>query len=610
MNIYKTGALVLSLALLIACGSSSSNPDVKENNPPVITTQTTHNIQSGGSFSLTATVSDPEHDSFKINWNADNSNVTFSNNDQLTTLVTFPETNVDLLVILKIVATDNQGLSSEKDITVYVGASTNENKAPFITLSSDLEAVGGQNVILIANVQDPEGDAVSVEWSSNNNDIAFSDKQSLTTTTTLPYVTEEVKTTIIITAIDEYQNKSQKKLYLTIKPNGSEPEPTVNIELFERFDTVSGEVTNINARLISNVELNSVLWDISSLNVTDGSVENTSQDRITLSQVTFTAPEVNELTKFLIRIRAQSINGKEFYAEANVFVAVDNTKRLKVNLSETFEVSEGASTSITPIIESSHVIDSYQWRWLSNQPLTLLTPTNKVLSLSAPTVDNDIIGQLELTVVMGNISKTVTTELTIKDQQEISDVNVIASKLILVKGQDVTLSVITDNFDQIKSWSWEVSGVVGSDRNESKNHFEITAPEVNSQQNMEIIYRATLIDNSEVMKIANVTILSKSNGRSSFTFHAGDIPIIFNDIEKSFTVTFIDPHGLVDTISLDQSLTSNTFDIAEITRSSKQVNFRLKTSSVIFNHIDFMYLKVKYGDYQFDYPIQLDMRLE
>ncbi|MBU2970900.1 hypothetical protein KO527_16230 [Pseudoalteromonas sp. C2R02] len=87
----------------------------------------------------------------------------------------------------------------------------------------------------------------------------------------------------------------------------------------------------------------------------------------------------------------------------------------------------------------------------------------------------------------------------------------IVSKLILVKGQDVTLSVITDNFDQIKSWSWEVSGVVGSDRNESKNHFEITAPEVNSQQNMEIIYRATLIDNSEVMKIANVTILSKSN---------------------------------------------------------------------------------------------------
>lgn len=210
------------------------------------------------------------------------------------------------------------------------------------------------------------------------------------------------------------------------------------------------------------------------MNITDRSVENTSQDGLTISQVTFTAPEVNKLTEFPIRIRPQCINNHVFFAEASVLIAVDNTMSLEVNLAETFEVSESSNISITPIIESSHVIDSYQWLWLSNQPLTLLTPTNKILSLSAPAVDNDIIGELELTVVMGSISKTVSTELTIKNQQEISDVNVIASKLLLVKGQNVVLDVITDNYDQIKSWSWEVSGLQGTNLNQSKTRFEIT----------------------------------------------------------------------------------------------------------------------------------------
>lgn len=210
MYTYKITALVLSIALLIACGGSSTKPDVIENNPPVITTQTTHNIQSGGSVSLTTTVSDPENDSFKINWQTDNSDVSFSNNDQLTTLASFPETNVDLIVTLTIVVTDNQSQSSKKDITVNVSATTTENKAPHITLSSDIEVVGGQNIVLIAKVQDPEGDKVSVEWSSDNSDITFSDKQSLSTTSTLPNVDSELKTSIILTAIDEYYNKSEK----------------------------------------------------------------------------------------------------------------------------------------------------------------------------------------------------------------------------------------------------------------------------------------------------------------------------------------------------------------------------------------------------------------
>ncbi|OUS24576.1 hypothetical protein A9Q98_13545 [Thalassotalea sp. 42_200_T64] len=303
------------------------------------------------------------------------------------------------------------------------------------------------------------------------------------------------------------------------------------------------------------------------------------------------------------------MDNTEFITDSRIFIAVDSANTLEVSLPDTIEIEESSNTSITPTIESSQAIDSYQWRWLSEQSVTLLTPTNKVLNLLTPAVATDIQGQLEFTVVMANISKTVATEITIKNKEAISDVNLAASRLIAVKGQTITLDVITDNFAQIKQWSWQVSGVQGTNISESNEHFEITAPQVSGQQTMSIIYRATLIDDSEVLKIANITVFSESIALASFTFDLGTTPIIYNNIENAFTVTFADPHGLVDLMALDQSLTSNTFDKAELTRVGDQINIVLKTSTVIFDHTDFIYFNVAYGDYEQQYPMQLQMRI-
>ena len=56
---------------------------------------------------------------------------------------------------------------------------------------------------------------------------------------------------------------------------------------------------------------------------------------------------------------------------------------------------------------------------------------------------------------MGSLSKTVITELTIKNNFTVSDVSMTASRALAVKGQKVSLNVHTDDFDQINSWSWE-----------------------------------------------------------------------------------------------------------------------------------------------------------
>jgi len=237
----------------------------------------------------------------------------------------------------------------------------------------------------------------------------------------------------------------------------------------------------------------------------------------------------------------------------------------------------------------------------------LLTPNNKILNVSAPAVEADIQGQLELTVVMAGISKTVTTDLTIKNQVTYSDISVWATKLIAVKGQTVRLNVKTDNFEQIKTWSWEVSGVEGTNINKSNMHFEITAPQISGQQTMSIIYRATLFDDSEVMEIANITVLSESISRSSFTFGLASTPIIHNNTEKTFIVTFNDPHALVDSAAIDLALTINTFDKVELTRNAVGFIIVLKTGTATFDHSDFISLDLVYGDYKHQYPIQLEM---
>jgi hypothetical protein len=612
MNKLYLFVSLFCVALLSACGGSSSDEKVvlTVNKAPTITLESTLITNSGASVNLSAIISDPEGDKVSITWQADNQEVAFNNPNESSTLITFPITNIDLVVVITIVVKDSAGNSSQKSVTADIKAGTPSNEAPIINMPVDQTVVAGQSIILIASVQDPQGDDISVEWYSENTDIVFTDKNNLTTSLELPDVTNTIIAAITLKATDIEHNSSEKTLQLIITPNDDESAATVYIDLVDRFNTLSGDTIGISARLTSNVELESILWNISSLNVDDASIENVTQGGITESTITFTAPQVNQLTEFPVKIRAKTVTNKVFIAETIVFVAVDNTDTLEVTLPDAITIEESASASITPTIESSQAVDSFQWRWLSEQPLTLLTPNSEILNISSPAVDSDINGQLELTVVMGNISKTATTELTIKNQEIVSDVNVTATKLVAVEGQTITLNVITDNFEQIKQWSWEALNTQGNNVSESNKHFEVTAPQVSGQQTMSVVYRAKLIDDSEVMKIANITVLSETTARRTFNFDSGETPVISNGIEKTYTLSFTDPHNLVDALALDQSLTINTFDKAELTRDGTQIKLVLVTSSINSDHFDSMLLNVFYGDHMEQYPIQLKMQAD
>lgn len=612
MNKLVVTSVLSFYLLLAACGGGSSGekaPTAVVNNAPVIDMASTQRFKAGQAVDFNINVSDPDGDSVTVVWQADNAEVNFSTTTGTSTKVSFPESALELVVKISVTATDSKDKSTVKTITVTLEPSITSNLAPIISLPEIEEAKGGQSVVLVASVQDPEGDAFSIEWHANNSAVIFSDQQSLTPTLILPEVTSITNIIITLTATDSQNNSSEKTLLLTIVPNGTEPAPNVQFELAERFETSSGEVTRLTAKFTSNVETTAINWNLSNLGGVNASEENSIVNGITTTTVTFTAPSVTVAKEFAIALNVTTASGVKFSADSHVFVAVDNAMSLEVVLAESYMVDEDSTLSITPEVNHSHAIDSYLWQWSSDQAITLSTPTNKVLSLAVPKIDADVTGQLSLTVTMGSLSKTVVADLTIKNEQVTSDVDVTASRFIVVQGQTINLAVVTDNFQQITAWSWENINLQGENIKESKTGYEITAPEVEGQKTMSVVYRATLSDGSTVQEVGNFTVLSKSMARSSIDVEVASVPVIKSNEETILEFPFIDRHGLVDSLSLNTETTFNHFDKAEVSLVDGKVILVLAIGdfSLPVNHPDYISVIVKFGVHEIPFVIQLSM---
>lgn len=613
MNTETRYFCFLFILLLTACGGSSSTKESnKINSAPLIVIDASQTVASGATVVFEVNVSDPDGDTVEVTWHSENENVDFSAIHGSSVNVSFSIVSTDQLIVITITAEDSKGNKSQQEIGVTLEATDTANEAPLISMATQQQARGGESIVLIASIQDLQGDDFTLEWQTDDNDIVFSDKSSSSPTVTLPEVVSNRVALLTLVATDSQNNSSEKVIELTIIPSNDDVESTVYIELLERFDTLSGDTTVLSARVTSNVDFNSLAWDLTSLNVADIATEILTTNNITNMSATFTAPSVSELTEFPISIVATTASNEHFSRDSRVYVSAESTESLVVSLPNSVEINEDSTTTITPTIESSHSIDSYQWQWLSEQELNLLTPDNEILSLAAPRVDADIVGQLTLTVTMGQLSKTVTTQLTIKNDAALSEMNYTISRLVAVKGQAITFNVISEDYEQIKEWSWETSGVQGTKVSESNRHFEVIAPSVSGQQTLSIIYRAKLVDNSEILKIANVTILSEAIARTSLSLDTSTEIVMREGAETRVNLTFTDRHGLVDKISLDTGNASNTFDLAEVSRNGDQIQLKLRVDNFIlsFNHTDYLFLNVNYGDYQLPFFIEVEMKTD
>ena len=368
-------------------------------------------------------------------------------------------------------------------------------------------------------------------------------------------------------------------------------------------------MTTLTANITSNVEITTIDWNLTTLGSVDASVDNNTVDNVTTTEVTFTAPSLAVAKEHTISLKVTTASGHEFSANSRVFIAASSEASLEVNLAESYLLEENSTLSITPEIIHSHAISTYQWQWLSTQEMTLITPESEILSLSAPNVDGDITGQLSLTVTMGALSKTVVTEVTIKNKPVVGEIDVVASRLVVVQGQTIKLSVITDNFEQITSWSWESLNVEGLDIKESKAGYEMTAPQVTGQQTMSVVYRATLSDGSTIQEIGNFTVLSEAMARSSIDIEITTVPVIKSHVETVIEFPFIDRHELVDSISLNTANTFNSFEKSAVSLAEGKVQLILKVSDLALpaNHTDYISINVKFGVHELPFIVELAM---
>lgn len=605
MNKFVLSATLALTMLLGACSSSEEKEAlVTVNNPPTISLEAVETVLSGGSLTLNATVTDPDGDSLNVVWSSDNSDLSFSTTSEASTVVTFPVVESEQTVTLTITVTDGQNASVEFKIEVTVLADEVIEQGPIITLAETQQAEGGQSVLLIAEVQDTKGGDVVLNWQSDHDGVTFSARDTLTPTLSLPIVDSETQVSITLTATDIENISSQKTLMLTIVPNIS----TLNIELTDRSSGVSGDDFSLAARLLSNVEVLTIDWDVSSLDINDSSVNNTTFGNETLSSLSFTLPAVSEYTEFPVILTVTLVDDTEFSQTTTVVVSPSEEESLVVTLPELIEVDENSETNITPTIEHTSDIDSYQWQLTMSPEATLLTPNSETLSLSTPQVDADTEGQLELTVTMGELTKTVSTTLLVKNVLASSDIDVSASKLILVEGQSMALTVHTDNFEQIKDWSWTPSNTLGLNVKESKSSYEMTAPKVTGQQTMSVVYRAERFDGTEVQKVANIYVFSMTMARSTFDYDISiDKHLVQDNVEETIVIDFADPHGFIDSLSLDNTLTTNTFEKAELEYSDGKISLTLKPIDVAFEGSDYMSINIHFGQHVFQYPIYLNV---
>ena len=395
MKNLASAVLFFCSLLFLGCGGGDSSSSKTTPTPETATTTPTSNqapeismvatqaVESGSSTTLNASISDPEGDSFTVQWQTDATNIIFSNADKASTAVAFPYSDVDIELVISLVATDSKGNASQHTLTVTVKAEGSPSIGPIITLPEAQQATGGESIVISASVQDPQGEDISVEWQADDSEVIFSDTRSLTPTVSLPEVDTTMTATLTLVATDSRQNQSEKSLILTIEPDNDESTATVHIELLNRFDTLSGDVTTLTAKLSSSDDIKKITWDMSALDVTDSATTQTTVNDVTTAKITFTAPSVTQPTEFPIQIQATA-NNTTFSESTKLYVSANSSDILTVALPSSIVVDEKSNTTITPTIESSRTIDSYQWQWLSDQALTLNSPNAKILSLSVP----------------------------------------------------------------------------------------------------------------------------------------------------------------------------------------------------------------------------------
>ena len=580
----------------------------KQNQAPIIELVESVDVNNNEPLTVNPTVSDPDGDSLIFEWSTSDE-VNFSNSNDRSTTFSFPERDSDKSYALTLTVTDSKGAWSAKIMTVNVLGKIPDNKSPIIDLMSNKTVESNQTVLFSPTVSDPENDELSYQWSSDDASVIFSDSTLVESSVTFPAVSVQRKMTISLTVTDSHGNESIEHVEITLKPKDTSAEPTA--PLVSIFNTTSGnslESVTIKARIISLQEPTLAVWTLNKVEVQSTGFTKLSDNHYQVDWVT-ARPLVEKFTAFPVTLTVTTDSGLSTTDEDTIFVSPNKTPSLSVTLPSTISIDEKANKVVYATIDNSHQIDSYNWKVETGSGITLLNASTDSVTIVTPEVSRDMEALLTLIVTMGDETRTVESTIRVNADKTSAPITLEQSRITAGQGQDIEISVISDDFEQLESFTWAIQGLATIDADKTKTSLRFTVPKVDTSVIVSVIYTATLKNGSTLMKIANLSLVNEAAIRNSLTITPPSQNVeVRNNVQTLLTVLVVDSLALIDSIAITQPFTVNTFEPIVIKKATHFIQVPLKTNTIEHDHFDFLNLQIKVGVHTFDYPLQLVMK--
>lgn len=581
-----------------------------QNQAPIIELVESVNVNNNEPLTVNPRVSDPDGDSLILEWSTSDE-VNISNSNDRSTTFRFPVRDSDKSYALTLTVTDSKGAWSVKIMTVNVLGKIPDNKSPVIDLVAKKTVESNQTVLFSPTVSDPENDELKYQWSSDDSSVIFSDSTLVESSVTFPAVSVQRKIIISLTVSDSHDNESIKHVEITLEPKKSPTESTA--PLISIFNTGSGnslESVTIKARIISFQEPTLAVWTLDNIEVQSTIFTKLSDNHYQVDWVT-ERPLVEKFTAFPIKLTVTTDSGLSTTDEDTMFVSPNKAPSLRIILPSTISIDEKANKVVYATIDNSHQIDSYEWKVETGSGITLLNASTDSVTVVTPDVSGDKEALLTLTVTMGNETRSAQSTIKVAADTAAAPITLQQSRITAGQGQDIEISVVSDDFEQIESFTWTLQGLDTIDANEAKTSLSFTVPQIDTSVIVSVIYTATLKNGDTVMKIVNLSLVNEAAIRNSLTITPPSINVeVRNNIQTLLTVLTVDSLALVDSIAITQPFTVNTFEPIVINKAAHFIQLPLKTNTIEHDHIDFLNLQIKVGVHTFDYPLQLTMKAD
>ncbi|CCO47658.1 putative SERINE-TYPE PROTEASE INHIBITOR-RELATED [Vibrio nigripulchritudo SOn1] len=309
MNIIKTATLIAAPLLLAACGGSSndSSPTPEPKIAPSFALVGDGMRYGGDNVNLHANISDPDISDpneaieellkYKYKWEQiDGEPVTLLNHDSYSASFVAPFSTKDQNFAFRFTATNSQGTSSTKTITVTIKGRT---YVPTISLTTSQTARVGSTVNINANVKDRDGHIVKYLWEQKSGtNVVLNSNNTAQVSFTAPQVPHEESLLFQLTVVDNDGATTSKQTKVHIAPN---QKPYVSF--------IRNVTTDINLPVSITASANDVDGTISSYRW-----EQTAGTSVTIANpdspvLSFTSPTIDREDVLTFKITATDNEG-------------------------------------------------------------------------------------------------------------------------------------------------------------------------------------------------------------------------------------------------------------------------------------------------------------